>query len=161
MQRLRRLPGAYWARWSLCDKSAGRTRNWAPAFAGEQPDCAGRPGGRSPGVDHAVIIVDPLIVAAIEGGLLAGGEARPLLQFLPVEIDRIAALARIIFEHVPGDRIIFAAEAEQAAERQHRIVGLAGDLVDHEIFDPAELLARAAVVDGGAFYPVRGDQPAR
>src|SRR6476661_6058049 len=93
-----------------------------------------------PAVGHAVIIVDAPVVVAVEGGLLAGAVFGAVGQLVAVEVDDIAALLCVVAELAPGDRMMIVADAEEAAEGHHRIFRAAGDLVDHEILDPAELL---------------------
>src|SRR5690606_11359506 len=79
------------------------------------------------------------------------------LDLLLGEIDDIAAALGIVGQRLPGQRIMFAAEPEQAAERQHGIARLARDLVDHEALDRAEPLA-LPVIDRGPFHAIRSDE---
>src|SRR5207237_6639188 len=96
---------------------------------------------RLPRVGHAVIIVDPLVIVAVEAWFLAGAEARAVLELVAVEIDDIAALVGVVGELAPGDRAMVLAEAENAAERHHSIFGLAAFFLWHEIPYSVDLLA--------------------
>src|SRR5688572_2226296 len=121
-----------------------RRCSWVPAFAGMTPrwQCL-------PSDGNAVIVEDPAVIVAVPGGLLAGAVSGAAPQRLAVEVDDIAALVRIVIELAPGDGMMILADAEEAAEGHHGIVRTPRALVDHEILDPAELLA-LAVVDGCA-----------
>jgi hypothetical protein len=53
----------------------------------------------------------------------------------------VAAEVGVVFQRLPGPRIVIVADAEQAAEAEHRVRHLAADLVDHHALDVAHLFA--------------------
>src|SRR3954447_3054372 len=108
--------------------------------------------------ERAVEVVEPSPVAGIIpvrdlAPLVARGALQPVL----VQVDHVAALAGVVLQALPGNRVITVADAEEAAERQHGVLDLARAFVDHEVVDRAKALA-LAVVDGRALDLVRGDQ---
>jgi len=79
---------------------------------------------------HPVKLVDAVGVGSVGS---VGRSARGCLEPAAVEIDDVAAQARVIGQHPPGQRMIALAHAEKASERHHGISYLAGVPVDHEI----------------------------
>src|SRR5882757_7988581 len=107
---------------------------------------------------HAVVILNldlPAAVAPIE--LLAGGDRRRLAQILIAEIEMIGTEHAIVDQPRPGNRRMLLSDAEKAAEAQHGVGDVAGELVDHQALDGADLLA-AGTADRRAFHPVARDQ---
>src|SRR5215831_7078152 len=60
----------------------------------------------------------------------------------------------------PGDRIVIAAEAQEATKLEHRIGHLAADLVDHDPLDGPNMLA-LGIIDSRAFHFVAADEASR
>ena len=90
-----------------------------------------------------VISVDSLAVIVIGEGVFAGPEPWRVGQlYSNVDIDNVAAQARVICQRTPRQRMIALAEPEEAAERHHDVGDLARDFVDHEIVDGPDLLPR-------------------
>jgi hypothetical protein len=59
--------------------------------------------------------------------------------------------------HSPGDRIIIAADAQEATKLEDSIGDLAADLFDHDPLDGAHMLT-LGVIDRGAFHCVAADE---
>src|SRR5262245_23517902 len=74
---------------------------------------------------------------------------RSALQLLRSERDGVAAALRIVVELAPGHRVVLLAHPEHAAEtddgEQYAVTGL----LEHDVLDLADLLARE-IVDVGA-----------
>src|SRR5206468_8336543 len=66
---------------------------------------------------------------------------RRLLDHVFRHRHHIAALVRLIVEHRPGDRRIFFADAERAAETQHAEHDVIRGFVEDDVFDLANLVA--------------------
>jgi hypothetical protein len=99
---------------------------------------------------HPVKLVDAVGISSVRPvGRSARSIARGCLEPAAVEIDDVAAPARVIGQHPPGQRMIALAHAEEASKRHHGIGYLAGVLVDHEIVHRAEVLT-PAVINRGA-----------
>src|SRR3546814_5804577 len=79
-------------------------------------------------------------------------------QRVLVDPHDIAASFLVIFQHLPGQRMIMLPDAEKATERHHGVKDLAAVLVDHEIMDMAEAFP-VQVIDGRSFHLVRCDRP--
>jgi len=84
-------------------------------------------------------------------------ERRRRLEHLLVQIDDVGADRRIVGQHRPRQRVIAPADAQETAERHHRVGDPAGDLVDHDVVDRAERLA-LAIAHGRALDLVARDQ---
>src|SRR4030095_3937514 len=72
----------------------------------------------------------------------------------------VAAQVGVVFQRLPGQRIMIVADAEQAAEAEHHVRHLAADLVDHDALDVADLFA-VGPVDIRALDLVASDQAER
>src|SRR5882724_9072950 len=84
--------------------------------------CAASISGSETAVRAAVIIVDLTNVTVIRPvRLLALREGGPLLQHLLVNIDDVPALGFVVVEHVPRNRMVTISNAQEPAERHHRI----------------------------------------
>ena len=78
---------------------------------------------------YTIIGVDPVTIGAVRPvrhttGVIAWRSLEPP----PVDLDDIAVLANVIFEHSPGQRMIALAHAEETPKGHHRIGDLAGFL---------------------------------
>jgi hypothetical protein len=85
---------------------------------------------------------------------VAAGSAAQLVfrhvQLIGVELG-------IVFQDAPGKRVVFLAQAHEAAEAHDRIGDLAGPLLDHHAFDGSDLLSVRAA-DRSSLNLVAGDQ---
>src|SRR6476619_3863976 len=64
------------------------------------------------------------------------------LQHFLVEVGDVSTELRVVGQRRPRQRAIFFAHAKHAAERHHGVGNLPADLVDHDLVNLAELLAR-------------------
>jgi hypothetical protein len=110
---------------------------------------------------HAVKLVDPAAVGPV-GPVrhVARHIAGRFLEPAAVEVDDESALARIVVEHPPGQRMVALAHAEETAERHDGVGNLPGGLIDHEIVHRAETLA-LAIIDCRSFDLVGGNEAIR
>src|SRR5664279_830884 len=106
----------------------------------------------------AVIVVDgagagsvppvPAIVVAVFGRAF---------QLLLRDAGDVAAEIGIVFQRLPGQRVVVVADAQESTETQHRVGYLAAHLVDHHPFDGSDFLTVGAV-NGGSLDLVATDQ---
>jgi hypothetical protein len=68
---------------------------------------------------------------------------------------KISALAGIVGQHVPWQRMIAVSHAQKAAEGHHGVGNFPRDFVDHHSIDGAKLLP-LPIVDRGALNLIRG-----
>src|SRR3546814_7912910 len=94
-------------------------------------------------VGNTVIAVDLLTIDAVVGRLAAALIRGSAFELVLVEIDCVAALFRVIGEHVPRQRMVALAHADPAAAAHPGIRAAAVALADHEMLDRAELVAVA------------------
>src|SRR3954462_4074441 len=91
---------------------------------------------------HAPLAVHPVrVVEVAQVGPVLLVEAGHLLELFLGHVDEEALLGLVDRDRRPRHREQLAAEAEDAAERQHRISDAAGDHVDHQLFDAADVIA--------------------
>jgi len=107
---------------------------------------------------HAIIVIGFVTIGAVRPVrhttcVIAWRSLEPTL----IDIDDIAVLANIVFEHSPWQRMIALADAEESPEGHHRIGGLPRYLVDHHAVDRTKMLA-LQIIDGGADHHVGRDQ---
>src|SRR5215212_627890 len=86
--------------------------------------------------------MDVLLPIAIEGGVAAfRAAARRATQLVFREVQLVRIERRVVFEDAPRERVVFFAEAHEAAETHHRVGDLARAFLDHDALDGADLLA--------------------
>src|SRR5919197_1324865 len=125
---------------------------------------AGAPVGNRPANERsvvaprrAIIIVDLAATRAIFPVPTLARVLRRPFKLLLGDIDAVPTQAGVIFEGVPGERIVVAANAQEATKLEHGIGHLAADLSDHDPLDGTDLLA-FGVIDSGAFHFVAADE---
>src|SRR5687767_1171782 len=93
-----------------------------------------------------VIVVNPTIPRLI--GPMAAFvrvHGRCALQHFLVEVDYIAFLVGVVFERIPGKRMVLFTNAEESAERHESVSDLARVFVQHDFIDAAEFFTRRIV----------------
>src|SRR5262245_11032414 len=122
------------------------------------------PGGHRPAHEHsvcsprrAIIIVDLAATRAIFPVPTIARVLRRTLELLLSNVGAVPPQAGVIVEGGPGDRIVVAADAEEAAKAEHSIGHLAAALVDHDALDGTNMLAMG-VIDIRAFYFIATDE---
>src|ERR671918_788306 len=128
------------------------------------PGSGRRPVGHRPinqrsvfGIRQAIILVDlaaPLAIVPVP--IIARVLRRPL-QLLLGDVEAVPPKVGVIREVRPWDRIIVAADAQDAAEAKHGIGHLPASLVNHDALDGPHLLA-LGVVDSRTFHFVAADK---
>src|SRR5258708_33528914 len=91
---------------------------------------------------HAVIAMQLRFlrtIAPVE--ILVGAERRRALQLLILDVEFVGLESGAVAEPAPGQRNQIGSDAEKAAEAQHGVGYLAGDLVDHQPLDVADHVA--------------------
>ena len=87
----------------------------------------------------------------------AGGRSSPMpnhertpapLQLLAGDVGTESAEVGVVGQLAPWDRMLLRAHPEEASERHHRIGDPAAELVDHQPFDAADLVAARIGVGG-------------
>ena len=71
---------------------------------------------------------------------------RRALELLQRQSHHVTALAGIIFEGVPRERVISLSDTEKSPERHDGIGNLSGHLIDHDVMDLSQPLT-AGVID--------------
>jgi len=74
--------------------------------------------------------------------LFSGREGRCSAKLLFGNLKFIGTMFRIVFQRSPWNGKVFLTEAKETAEAQNCIGNLAGQLVDHQALDHADLFAR-------------------
>src|SRR5436309_2852511 len=106
---------------------------------------------------RSVIIVDlaaPLPIVPVP--TITRVLRRPF-ELLLGDVGAVPPQAGVILEGLPGDRIVVAAEAQEAAKAEHGIGHLTTSLVDHDPLDGPHLLA-FGIIDSRAFHFVAADE---
>ena len=81
-------------------------------------------------------------------------------RWLPAYVKRPKRrVIAVVFQLIPGQGMELLANTEEATERHDGVDGLTAHLVEHDVIDPAELLA-GRVVDGSSLDLVGGNQGA-
>src|SRR4030095_9712980 len=106
---------------------------------------------------RTVIIVDPAATLAIVPVPTLACVLRRPLELLLGDVGAGPTRAGVIVEGCPWDRIVVAADAQEAAKAEHGIGHLAASLVDHDPLDGPHLLACGAI-DIRAFNFVAPDE---
>src|SRR5919201_6232883 len=88
---------------------------------------------------RAVIIIDLAATRAIFPVPTRARELRCTFELLLGDGGPVPTKARVILEGLPGNRIVVAADAQEAAKAEHRIGHLAADLFDHDPLDGANM----------------------
>src|SRR5271165_2477541 len=124
----------------------------APAGLRRLPAARARVVGswRAPvGADPVIVMNIGFELAVAPGWIAPDVIGRRPLQLRLVEVDDVAALARVVFQQRPRERMIAISDADEAAERHNRVSDAAGLLFDHQVVDRAQVFA-SMVVDVGA-----------
>src|SRR4051812_2400857 len=69
----------------------------------------------------------------------------------------VAAQSCVVFQRLPGQRVVLVAHAQKPAEAQDRVGNLAADLVDHDPLDGSDLLI-VRTINRGSLDLVTADQ---
>src|SRR5437763_1521829 len=77
---------------------------------------------RSPG-HPAVVGVDVAAARVVPHADLAGRVGRRALQPAPIEVDDVAALAGVVLQLAPGQRVILVADPEETAKAEDGVFG--------------------------------------
>src|SRR5262249_23641261 len=106
---------------------------------------------------RAIIIVDLAATRAIFPVPAITCVLRRTFELLLSNVGAVPTKAGVIGEGSPWDRIVVAADAEEAAKAEHGIGHLAAALVDHDALDGTNMLAMG-VIDIRAFHFIAPDE---
>src|ERR1700687_1470616 len=139
-----------------------RARRTAAVRTASFPGAAGDPRSETAPVWRYSVITMQLrflrAIAPVE--ILVGAEGRRAPQLVLVDIELIGFEGGVVGETRPRQRQQAGSHAEKPAETEDRVGHLAGDLVDHQPFDMADLVA-VRPPHHSAFDPVTGNQLVR
>src|SRR5215475_8364903 len=123
-----------------------------------------RPVGNRPANEHsvfsprrAIIIVDLAATRAIVPVPITACVLWRTFELLLRKGGAVPPQAGVIREGLPGERIVVAADAQEAAKAEHSIRHLAAALVDHDALDGSNMLA-FGVIDIRAFHFIAPDE---
>src|SRR5439155_20101773 len=106
---------------------------------------------------RAIIIVDMAATRAIFPVPTRARVLRRTFELLLGDVGTVPTKAGVILEGVPGDRIVVAAEAQEAAKAEHSIGHLAAYLFNHDPLNGPNLVA-IGVIDSRAFHFVAANE---
>src|SRR5205814_10611049 len=107
---------------------------------------------------HAVVIIERTVaraIAPVPVSLVV--KSRSTAKLVLGHPGPVATEPGIVFQRLPGQRIMIVAEAQEAAETENRIGDPAADLVDHDALDRADL-AVVGAIDGRTLDLIAADQ---
>src|SRR3979409_95986 len=82
---------------------------------------------------------------------------RGVLELLFGDVHAVSAELLVVVQHLPGNRIMVRADAEEAPETQDRVGDAAAGFIDHKQLD-LTAAATLRVIDRSSFHPVACDQ---
>src|SRR5215510_3546443 len=96
-------------------------------------------------IRRAVILVDLATPLAIFPVPIIACVFRRTCELLLGDVEAVPTKAGVILEGRPGDRIVVAADAQEAAKAEHSIGHLASYLFDHDALDRPNMLALGVI----------------
>src|SRR3977135_81806 len=81
---------------------------------------------------------------------------RGVLELLFGDVHAVSAELLVVVQHLPGNRIMVRADAQEAPETQDRVDDAAAGLIDYKALDLPDPLT-VGVIDRRSFYPVTDD----
>src|ERR1700684_4405787 len=65
---------------------------------------------------------------------------RRAFQLIPRDVDDVTSDTFVVFQHRPGQGVVIVAHTEKTAKGEHGVGYTTTQLVDHDVFDSADLV---------------------